>query len=87
MEKIIEWCKLSADRPIFDGPEHEMENCRGKLADWNENFFRENWANIAEITRGAIELGCSGLAKSCRFVAIRDMHKMSPHKLFRGMLM
>ncbi|KAM3173103.1 hypothetical protein ACTXT7_013149 [Hymenolepis weldensis] len=81
MEKIIEWCKLSADRPIYDGPEHEMENCKGHLAEWNEDFMRSNWAIISEITRGAIELGCSRLAKSCRFAMIRDIHKMSPQML------
>lgn len=87
MEKIIEWCKLSADRPIYDGPEHEIENCKGQLAEWNEDFMRGNWAIISEITRGAIELGCSRLAKSCRFVMIRDMHKMSPCKFFQDPLL
>ncbi|VDN97541.1 unnamed protein product [Rodentolepis nana] len=84
MKTIIEWCRMSTNREIFDIPEGESREWRWSLAKWNSDFLLENRGQLIELTLAAIELGSNRLKESCCLAIAMDIRENGSASSFLG---
>nr|CUU99660.1 hypothetical transcript [Hymenolepis microstoma] len=84
MKTITEWCRMSADRDIFDIPAGETREWKWNLAKWNADFLQENRSQLIEITLAALELGCDRLKESCCLAIATDIRQNGSASSFLG---